>query len=121
MVVAAVNIANTMYTSILERTPEIGVMKSIGAKNKFILFIFVTESGVLGLIGGIIGIVFGYLIAKGGGLIAASAGLSMLRPAFPLWLTAGCLLFAFVVGAGSGLLPALQASKLKPVEALRYE
>ena len=121
VVVAAVNIANTMYTSILERTPEIGVMKSIGAKNKFILFIFVTESGLLGLIGGIIGIVFGYLIAKGGGLIAASAGLSMLRPAFPLWLTAGCLLFAFVVGAGSGLLPALQASKLKPVEALRYE
>ena len=121
VVVAAVNIMNTMYTSILERTPEIGIMKSIGAKNKFILAIFIIESGLLGLIGGTIGIILGYLIAKGGGLIAANAGLSMLRPAFPLWLTIGCLLFAVLVGAGSGLLPAWQASKLKPVDALRYE
>jgi len=119
--VAAVNIANTMYTSILERTREIGIMKSIGAKNRFILLVFVIESGFLGLIGGIIGIIFGYLIAKGGGLIAASQGLSMLRPAFPLWLIIGCLLFAFLVGTLSGIFPARQASKLKPVDALRYE
>ncbi len=119
--VAAVNIANTMYTSILERTQEIGIMKSIGAKNKFILFVFITESGVLGLIGGAIGVFFGYLIAKGGGFIAASYGLSMLRPAFPLWLIVGCLLFAFFVGTGSGILPSIQASKLNPVDALRYE
>ncbi len=119
--VAAVNIANTMYTSVLERTKEIGIMKSIGAKNRFILFIFIIESGTLGLIGGIIGILFGYLIAKGGGLIAAAAGIAMLKPAFPLWLIIGCLLFAFLVGAFSGLLPARQASKLKPVDALRYE
>ncbi len=119
--VAAVNIANTMYTSILERTQEIGIMKSIGAKNKFILFVFITESGVLGLIGGAIGVFFGYLIAKGGGFIAASYGLSMLRPAFPLWLIIGCLLFAFFVGTGSGILPSIQASKLNPVDALRYE
>jgi ABC-type antimicrobial peptide transport system permease subunit len=45
----------------------------------------------------------------------------MLRPGFPLWLTIGCLLFAFLVGSASGFLPALQASKLQPVEALRYE
>ncbi|MBL7054374.1 ABC transporter permease [Candidatus Woesearchaeota archaeon] len=121
VVVAAVNIANTMYTSILERTQEIGIMKSIGAKNEFILSIFVVESGILGLTGGTIGVILGYLIAKGGGLIAASAGLSMLRPSFPLWLTIGCLLFALLVGIGSGLLPAWQASKLKPVDALRYE
>ena len=119
--VAAVNIANTMYTSILERTQEIGIMKSIGAKNKFILFVFITESGVLGLIGGAIGVFFGYLIAKGGGFIAASYGLSMLRPAFPLWLIVGCLLFAFFVGTGSGILPSIRASKLNPVDALRYE
>jgi len=119
--VAAVNIANTMYTSILERTREIGVMKSIGAKNRFILFIFVAESGILGMIGGIIGIGFGYLIAKGGGLIAAFYGVGMLRPAFPLWLIIGCLLFAFLVGTLSGLLPSIQASKLNPVDALRYE
>jgi len=121
VVVAAVNIMNTMYTSILERTSEIGIMKSIGAKNKFILAIFMIESGLLGLIGGTIGVILGYFIAKGGGLIAANAGLSMLRPAFPLWLTISCLLFSVLVGAGSGFLPSLRASKLKPVDALRYE
>ncbi len=119
--VAAVNIMNTMYTAILERTKEIGVMKSIGAKNIFILFIFMVESGVLGLIGGIIGVGFGSLIAKGGGLIAASQGLAMLKPAFPAWLIVGCLAFSFIVGSLSGLMPARQASKLKPVDALRYE
>ena len=121
IIVAAVNIMNTMYTSILERTREIGVMKSIGAKNRFILLIFIIESGLLGLIGGIIGIILGYLIAKLGGLIAAAYGLSLLRPSFPWWLIVGCLLFALLVGAGSGFLPSLQASKLNPVDALRYE
>jgi len=121
VVVAAVNIMNTMYTSILERTREIGVMKSIGAQNKTILFAFVAESGILGLIGGIFGIGLGYLIARLGGAIAASAGLSLLRPAFPWWLIVGCLLFAFLVGAVSGLIPSIQASKLRPVDALRYE
>ncbi len=121
VVVAAVNIMNTMYTSILERTKEIGVMKSIGAKNKHILFIFIFESGLLGLLGGAAGIGLGYLIAKMGETIARSAGLAMLRPAFPLWLTIGCLVFAFLVGAISGYLPSKQASKLKPVDALRYE
>lgn len=121
VVVAAINITNTMYTSILERTQEIGVMKAIGAKNKYILIIFVVESGLLGLLGGIIGIILGYGIAKLGGVIAAMNGLSMLRPAFPWWLTLGCLLFAFLVGAGSGYLPAKKASKLQATDALRYE
>ena len=121
VVVAAVNIMNTMYTSIIERTREIGVMKAIGAKNKFILFVFMAESGILGLIGGSIGIFLGYGISSLGGRLAAIYGLTMLRPAFPLWLVAGCLMFAFLVGVGSGLLPSYQASKLKPVDALRYE
>jgi len=121
VVVAAVNIMNTMYTSILERTREIGIMKSIGARNRLILFIFVTESGLLGLLGGTIGIILGYGIAKLGGAIAAANGLLMLQPAFPWWLTVGCLTFAFLIGAGSGFLPAIQAAKQKPVDALRYE
>jgi len=121
VVVAAVNIANTMYTSILERTKEVGVMKSIGAKNKFILFIFMAESGILGLVGGTVGIIFGYLIARVGGAITAAQGLGFIRPSFPAWLVIGCLLFAFLIGSLSGLLPAIQASKLKPVDALRYE
>ncbi|MBS3097446.1 ABC transporter permease [Candidatus Woesearchaeota archaeon] len=121
IVVAAVNIANTMYTSILERTQEIGIMKSIGARNRFILFVFIIEAGLLGIIGGIFGVLFGYIIAKFGGFTAAYFDLSMLRPYFPWWLIIGCLAFAFFTGAGSGLLPARQASKLNPVDALRYE
>ncbi len=121
MVVAAVNIMNTMYTAVLERTQEIGVMKAIGARNSDIMVIFIFESGLLGIIGGLLGIGLGYLISSGGGAIAAGAGYTMLQPAFPWQLTLGCLLFAFFVGAFSGFFPARQASKLKPVDALRYE
>ncbi len=121
LVVAAVNIMNTMYTSVLERTREIGVMKAVGSRNRQILYVFVIESGILGLIGGVLGVLVGYGIAKVGEFTARSAGLSMLRPYFPLWLIIGCLMFAFLVGAGSGLLPAIQASRQKPVDSLRYE
>jgi putative ABC transport system permease protein len=121
VIVAAVNIMNTMYTSVLERTREIGVMKSIGSRNRQILNIFVIESGILGLFGGVIGVIIGYTFAKLGQLAARLAGLSFLKPYFPWWLTVGSLIFAFSVGALSGLLPAIQASKQKPVEALRYE
>jgi len=112
---------NTMYTAVLERTKEIGVMKSLGAKNSDIVFIFIFESGLLGSIGGILGVIFGYIIASLGGQAAASAGFSLLKPIFPPVLIIGCILFAFLVGAGAGLLPARQASQLKPVDALRYE
>ncbi|MEM4268216.1 MAG: ABC transporter permease [Candidatus Woesearchaeota archaeon] len=121
VVVAAVNIMNTMYTAVLERTREIGVMKAIGAENKTILSIFVLESGVLGLTGGVLGVIAGYAVASAGGLIAASAGYSLLKPYFPWWLTAGCLIFAFIVGLASGFFPARAASRLNPVDALRYE
>ncbi len=121
VVVAAVNTVNTMYTSILERTQEIGIMKATGAKNRSILSIFVFESGLLGLIGGILGVVLGFIIAKTGGYIAAAYGLGMLRPAFPIWLTFGCIIFAFLVGAISGIFPARRASKLNAADALRYE
>lgn len=119
--VASVNIMNTMYTSTLERTQEIGVMKAIGARNKNILFIFVFEAGMLGMLGGLMGVGLGWLVSSAGGAAAAAAGYTSLQPVFPWPLTAGCILFATVVGAGAGFLPALQASKLKPVDALRYE
>ncbi len=121
LVVAAVNIMNTMYTSVLERTREIGVMKAIGSRNRQILNVFVIESGILGLLGGMLGVLLGYGIAKMGQGIAGAAGLTFLKPYFPVWLITGCIMFAFLVGAGSGLLPAVRASRQKPVDALRYE
>jgi putative ABC transport system permease protein len=121
VVVASVNIMNTMYTSVLERTKEIGLMKAIGARNKDILFIFLLEAGVIGMMGGIVGVILGYLVASTGGAIAAAAGYALLKPIFPPALIIGCIIFAFCVGAASGIMPALRASKLKPVDALRYE
>jgi putative ABC transport system permease protein len=121
VVVAAVNIMNTMYTAVLERTKEIGIMKSIGAKNNTILLIFFIESGLLGLIGGAIGILLGFGLAKLGEIAIAATGYSFLKPYFPWWLIVSCLVFSFIVGAASGFFPARAASKLKPVDALRYE
>jgi putative ABC transport system permease protein len=121
VIIAAVNIMNTMYTSVLERTKEIGIMKSIGATNKDIAYLFIFESGLLGIVGGAVGVSIGYLVAAAGGKAIAQAGFGMLQPAFTITLVIGCLVFAFLVGAISGLLPAKRASKMKPVDALRYE
>ncbi|MBW2963571.1 ABC transporter permease [Candidatus Woesearchaeota archaeon] len=121
LLVGGVGIMNTMYTSVLERTNEIGVMKAIGAQNKDILAIFLIESGFLGLIGGVIGILIGVGIGKLVEFGAAQQGLDILKASFPWYLILGALLFSFLVGAISGVAPARQASKLKPVDALRYE
>ncbi len=121
LLVAGVNITNTMYTAVLERTKEIGIMKAIGAKNSDIVMIFLFESAVVGLVGGILGVLLGYLIAKGGGIIAANAGYSFLQPAFSPSLIIGCLLFSTLMGIIAGVMPARQASKMNPTDALHYE
>jgi len=111
---------NTMYTSVIERTREIGIMKSIGAKNSDVLIIFLIESGILGLVGGGIGVALGVGFSK---LVEVGArialGPSILQASFSLFLIVGSLGFAFVIGMISGILPAKQASELQPVEALR--
>jgi putative ABC transport system permease protein len=121
LIVGGIGIMNTMYTAILERTREIGVMKSVGATNSDILSIFLIESGILGLVGGVIGIIFGVGFSKLVEIIAANAGFSIIKVSFPLELLVGTLLFSFVVGSLSGVVPAYKASKLKPVDALRHE
>lgn len=121
LIIAGVNIMNTMYTAVLERTNEIGVMKAIGAQNRDILIIMVIESGLLGTIGGIIGVLIGWGLSSLGGNIAANAGYSLLQPAFPAWLVLGCIGFGLFIGMVAGYLPSRAASKLKPVDALRYE
>jgi len=122
LVVGAVGIMNTMYTSVLERTKEIGTMKAVGAKNSDILIIFLIESGLLGLIGGLIGILLGYGVGKLIEYIAVVyVKTNLLQVYFPIYITISILAFSFLIGAFSGILPAYQASRLKPAEALRYE
>ncbi len=122
LLVGGIGIMNVMFTAVLERTREIGVMKAIGARNSDVLWLFLIESGLLGVAGGIIGIIIGAGIAKGVEFGANTAfGPGTITAVFPIWLIAGALVFSFVVGALSGVLPARRASKLRPVEALRYE
>ncbi|HSU72674.1 MAG TPA: ABC transporter permease [Candidatus Binatia bacterium] len=120
LLVGGVGITNTMYTSVLERTSEIGVMKSIGAKNKDVFFIFLIESGLLGVAGGIIGILIGIGLSKTVEFIAGQAlGTGLVQATFPWYLLVGALVFSFVVGSAAGTFPAMQASRLNPVDALR--
>ncbi len=122
LLVGGIGIMNTMYTAVLERTREIGVMKSIGARNSDILGMFLIESGMLGMAGGIIGIIIGFGISKAVEVgVNYQFGANTLMAAFPWYLIVGALLFSFGVGALSGVMPARRASKLKPVDALRYE
>jgi putative ABC transport system permease protein len=122
LLVGGIGIMNTMYTSVLERTKEIGTMKAVGAKNSDILWIFLFESGLIGFIGGVMGVLLGYGISKTVEIIAITTlNTTLLRAAVPFYLIFGCLGFAFLMGALSGTIPALMASKLKPVDALRYE
>ncbi|MEK6926744.1 MAG: ABC transporter permease [Nanoarchaeota archaeon] len=122
LLVGGIGIANTMYTSVLERTKEIGVMKAVGAKNKDIMIIFLIESGLLGLAGAVIGVVLGYSLGQGVEYIAINQlNTNLLHSANPFWLVGGCLIFGFLIGAVSGVLPARRASKTNVVDALRYE
>jgi putative ABC transport system permease protein len=119
LIVGGIGIMNTMYTTVLERTREIGIMKSIGARNSHILLLFLIESGLLGLLGGVIGVLIGLGISYVGTLIAVQMGATFFKASISVWLICGALAFSFVVGSLSGALPARQASKLQPVEALR--
>lgn len=122
LIVGGIGIMNVMYTAVLERTKEIGVMKAIGARNKDILTIFLFESALLGTTGGLIGILIGAGISKGIEFGANAAfGAGTITAVFPWYLVLGTLLFSAIVGMISGTLPARRASKLKPVDALRYE
>ncbi len=121
VIVAAVNIMNTMYAAILERTKEIGVMKAIGSRNSYILFLFMLESGILSLVGGILGVLLGYGAASFAGNMISSAGYGFFSPLFSWGLVIASLVFSFLIGILAGLLPAYRASRLQPVDALRYE
>lgn len=120
ILIGAIGVMNAMFTSVLERTKEIGVMKAIGAENKDILAVFIVESSFLGLVGGILGALLGLGLALGASVAANSFFQSEIFNVSPSpTLLIGSILFSAILGILAGTIPAYQASKLHPVEALR--
>jgi len=120
LLIGAIGISNTMFTSVLERMKEIGIMKAVGARNQDILKIFLIESSFLGLIGGILGALLGLLLAFLASRAANSfLNTSLLSVSINWYLLSASVIFALLLGALSGLIPAFQASRLKPQEVLR--
>jgi ABC-type antimicrobial peptide transport system permease subunit len=124
--VAAIGIINTMIMATYERTREIGVMRACGATKGTVLMLFTFESALLGFFGGIFGIFLGYLLSfvanYFGASLLESQGIAVTNiTAIPWWLSLSVVGFTTLLGFLSGLYPAFKASRLNPVEALRYE
>ncbi|MCK5040332.1 MAG: ABC transporter permease [Candidatus Aenigmarchaeota archaeon] len=122
LIVGGVGIMNTMYTSIIERTKDIGIMKAIGAKDSQILSVFLFEAGIYGFIGGAMGVIIGYSISKSAEYITVVVlQQNLLTVNYDIYLIVGALAFSTILGVVSGVLPAKQAAALEPVDALRYQ
>jgi len=109
-----------MYISVIERTQEIGILRSIGARKKDILKMFITEASLLGTIGGALGLGLAYLIAIVTNIVSVIAADAYFISYNPLYYILG-LLVSVLVSTLAGIAPSYKASKLDPVEALRYE
>ncbi|MBU0983702.1 MAG: ABC transporter permease [candidate division Zixibacteria bacterium] len=126
LVTASLGIVNTMLMSIIERRREIGVLKSLGADESSIRWLFLAESGVIGALGSASGILFGWTIARIASAIAQavmeSKGLDPVDIfALPLWLVAIAFSFGLAVSLIAGYYPAARAARVDPMEALRAE
>ena len=128
LLVGGIGIMNIMLVSVTERTREIGIRKSLGAKRRDIRWQFLIEAGTTSAIGGLVGILFGCLLATGigsllGGMLLEQLGTSGIT--FNATPTLGAILVSFGVSVGIGVLfgylPANKAAKLNPIDALRYE
>ena len=119
--VGGVGTMNVMYTAVLERTKEIGILKAVGAKENDILSIFMLESGILGMLGGFGGVILGIVLSQIISWAARAANYGMLAVEIRLSVCLAALAFSFAIGLISGYLPSKRASKLKPVDSLRYE
>ena len=126
LLVAGIGIMNIMIVSLIERTREIGILKALGMKSRTVLLIFLGESVIIGLIGAVVGIVLGWILANitarvlGSGVFGGGGGFTI-TPLLTPEVFVGALAFGVGVSVIFALYPAWRASKLKPVEALRYE
>jgi putative ABC transport system permease protein len=133
LLVAGIGIMNIMIVSLMERTREIGILKALGMRSRTVLLVFLCESVLIGLIGAAIGIASGWVLANvvaivfrgGGGTFggnqAAGAGGMTITPVLTPTVTILALVFGVGISVIFALYPAWRASKLRPVEALRYE
>jgi putative ABC transport system permease protein len=132
LVVAGIGIMNIMIVSLMERTREIGILKALGTKSRTVLLIFLSEAVIIGVIGGAIGIGLGWVLAnvvaivfRGGGAFAGNQaavnGGMAITPILTPTVFLGAMAFGIGVSVIFALYPAWRASKLKPVDALRYE
>ncbi|MCP4248883.1 MAG: FtsX-like permease family protein [bacterium] len=116
LLVGGIGIMNVMLVSVTERTREIGLRKSVGARRRDIMLQFLTEAVVLSTIGGAIGIFLGYAIGY-----VASLHPNMVEVSVPLWAVALAIGFSAGVGIIFGIIPAFKAAILHPIDALRHE
>jgi len=123
---ACLGIANTMYTAVLERTREIGVLKAVGARSRDVMLLFVAEAAVIGLAGGVIGGVVAAVLSQMGNSavdalvpVLAADAVEVFRP--DVFVAVGALALAVLLSMGSGLLPAVRAAAQQPMKALHHE
>ena len=126
LVVSAIGMFNTMTITLLERTEEIGIMKSIGASDRMISMMFVMEATIMGFLGGMVGILIGWLegsvFTLAINLIASHFGGQQVSLfSSPLWFVGSVIAFSAVVGFITGVIPARRASRIDPLDALRYK
>lgn len=126
LIVSAIGMFNTMTITLLERTQEIGIMKTLGASSLDIWLMFLTESMMIGFLGGSFGIILGFTISRilnfGVNLLAQNFGGVHVELFFvPIWFALFVIIFSTSVGFITGFYPAKRAAKLNPLEALRYK
>lgn len=115
LIVGGIGVMNIMLVSVTERTKEIGLKKAIGAKRKRILWQFLTEAAVLTSIGGVLGVISGFVVSK------ILSKVSMIPVAVNIPATIISVVFSMAIGIIFGLIPAMKASKLSPIDALKSE
>ena len=116
LLVGSIGIMNMMLVSVAERTREIGIRKAIGARERHIVIQFLSEALLISFIGSMVGLIFGVGLSQGIGRFVMGYDVP-----FSIWPVVVSVSVAVVVGLASGVMPAMKAAKLNPIDSLRYE